>query len=226
MPGSGTRERVECGDHYARAMASHGVFLAAWWLCITGPRTPGLRAATPPDDFRAVHGGRRMGTFAQKREDRTFRATVELKWGRLRLRTLALTGPGTRVEATIAGRKIPAEIDSQGDRADPVPERGGGELRRNAGREPALRDDRTTETRTSPGDPRACRFIVRCRRWRPAPLAKGAFAHPAVAMSTRSLLGTLRAWPRRGSRFGQHRAGHLQLPLGGNPAFVHDRLFR
>jgi uncharacterized protein (DUF608 family) len=82
---------VECGDHYARAMASYGVFLAACGYEYHGPK--GYLAFAPrlaPEDFRAAFtAAEGWGTFSQKREGATQRETIELKWGKLRLQTLA-----------------------------------------------------------------------------------------------------------------------------------------
>ncbi len=82
---------VECGDHYARAMASYGVFLAACGYAHHGPKghlafAPRLR----PEDFRAAFTtAEGWGSFAQQRDGTGQRETVELRWGKLRLRSLA-----------------------------------------------------------------------------------------------------------------------------------------
>jgi hypothetical protein len=82
---------VECGDHYARAMASYGVFLAACGYAYHGPK--GHLAFAPrirPEDFRAAFTtAEGWGSFAQQRDGAGQRETVELRWGKLRLRSLA-----------------------------------------------------------------------------------------------------------------------------------------
>lgn len=86
---------VECGDHYARSMASYGVFLAACGYAYHGPK--GYLSFAPritPENFRApftVADG--WGTFSQQRDAKSQRETLELKWGKLRLRTLAFELP-------------------------------------------------------------------------------------------------------------------------------------
>ncbi len=82
---------VECGDHYARAMASYGVFLAACGYEYHGPK--GHLAFAPrlaPDSFRAAFTtAEGWGSFAQQRQAGEQHETIELKWGKLRLRSLA-----------------------------------------------------------------------------------------------------------------------------------------
>jgi uncharacterized protein (DUF608 family) len=86
---------VECGDHYARSMASYGVFLAACGFEYHGPKGHmGFDPRLEPEDFKATFtAAEGWGTFTQKREGRTQKATVDIKYGRLRLRTLEIAIP-------------------------------------------------------------------------------------------------------------------------------------
>ena len=45
---------VECGDHYARSMASYGVFLAACGFEYHGPKGHLASPRAEPEDFRAA----------------------------------------------------------------------------------------------------------------------------------------------------------------------------
>jgi uncharacterized protein (DUF608 family) len=90
---------VECGDHYARAMASHGCLLALCGFAYDGPA--GRLAFSPrlgPEDFRAFFAGSEgWGTLWQKREGTRWVHGVDLVRGRLRLAELGLAWPvGTR----------------------------------------------------------------------------------------------------------------------------------
>jgi uncharacterized protein (DUF608 family) len=82
---------VECGDHYARAMASYGEFLAACGYEYHGPK--GHLAFAPrlaPENFRAAFTtAEGWGSFAQQCQGDRQHVTIELKWGKLRLRSLA-----------------------------------------------------------------------------------------------------------------------------------------
>jgi uncharacterized protein (DUF608 family) len=114
---------VECGDHYARAMASYGVYLAACGYEYHGPK--GRLAFAPrlaPEDFRAAFTtAEGWGTFSQKREGQTQRAGIDLKCGRLRLKTLALApadgAKPTKVSVTVDGKAAPATLKLDAGRA-------------------------------------------------------------------------------------------------------------
>jgi uncharacterized protein (DUF608 family) len=103
---------VECGDHYARSMASYGVFLAACGYEYHGPK--GYLAFAPrlsPENFRAAFTtAEGWGTFSQKDEGGSRKAEIAQKWGKLRLRTLALAVPeGMKpgaVTVSVAGKAV------------------------------------------------------------------------------------------------------------------------
>src|SRR5205807_4943800 len=75
---------VECGDHYARAMASYGVFLAACGFEHHGPKGHlGFAPQLTPEKFRAPFtAAEGWGTFTQKREGQNQRERVDVRWGR------------------------------------------------------------------------------------------------------------------------------------------------
>jgi non-lysosomal glucosylceramidase len=101
---------VECGDHYARSMASYGVFLAACGFEYHGPKehlgfvprvmagepTPvviGAASRTPRTFQCAFTAAEGWGTYSQTAESGNQSAEVVVKWGKLRVRTLALGCP-------------------------------------------------------------------------------------------------------------------------------------
>lgn len=94
---------VECGDHYARAKASYGVYLAACGYQYHGPKGfLGFAPRLSPEDFRAAFTtAEGWGTFSQKREGGGQQDAIEVKWGKLRLRTLAFALPETAAPKTV-----------------------------------------------------------------------------------------------------------------------------
>ncbi|HXP63074.1 MAG TPA: GH116 family glycosyl-hydrolase [Dongiaceae bacterium] len=109
---------VECGDHYARSMASYGIFLAACGFEYHGPKgrlgfAPRLAPAHFQAAFTTAEG---WGTYSQKLEFSPLQTPVSaqselsLKWGNLRLRTLTLELPvqfhPTTVRVELEGRSL------------------------------------------------------------------------------------------------------------------------
>jgi uncharacterized protein (DUF608 family) len=115
---------IECGDHYARSMASYGVFLTACGYEYHGPKSHLTFAPRlTPDHFKcAFTAAEGWGTFAQDAAAGTHKAEVLLKWGRLHLRTLSLATvagvrPGT-VTAMAAGKAVPATLEVSAGKAN------------------------------------------------------------------------------------------------------------
>ena len=97
-------------------MASYGVFLTACGYDYHGPKGHlGFAPRLTPENFRAPFTtAEGWGTFSQKSDGGSQSAKIEMKSGRLRLKTLALQlvahAKASKVAITVAGQPIPATL--------------------------------------------------------------------------------------------------------------------
>jgi len=119
---------VECGDHYARSMASYGVFLAACGFAYNGPGGQiGFAPRLTPENFKAPFTtAEGWGTYSQKAAGGGLRSAIAVKWGQVRLRTLELAASAQtgsvvakvgdkRVEASVVCREGKATVSFRDD---------------------------------------------------------------------------------------------------------------
>jgi len=112
---------IECGDHYARGMASHGVFLGLCGFEYHGPKAHlGFAPRITPEAFRAAFtAAEGWGTLSQDRKTGVQTNRIEVKWGKLRVKTLAFELPeGVKVgevKVTVPGGGVQVEVQ-QDDR--------------------------------------------------------------------------------------------------------------
>jgi len=113
---------VECSSHYARAMASQGVYLAACGFEYDGPKGHlGFAPRITPEKFRAAFTtAEGWGSFSQKSEGGGRRAEINLRWGTMRLKELALELRDARsigrVSVTVGGKPVPARFQQDARR--------------------------------------------------------------------------------------------------------------
>jgi non-lysosomal glucosylceramidase len=117
---------VECGDHYARSMASYGVFLAACGFEYHGPHQhigfdPRVFSSHQHDRFQcAFTSAEGWGSYSQTVTPETFQCRLTLKQGILRLRTIALNAPegfsGAGAQVKLDGKKQAHRFDQDGPR--------------------------------------------------------------------------------------------------------------
>ena len=105
---------VECGDHYARSMASYGVFLAACAFTYNGPAGHiGFAPKLTPENFKAPFtSAEGWGSFSQTKDAGKLEAEIALKWGKLCLRSVSLATDSKPASATVElnGKTISVEL--------------------------------------------------------------------------------------------------------------------
>jgi uncharacterized protein (DUF608 family) len=113
---------VECGDHYARAMASHGVFLALCGFEYHGPKQHvGMAPRLGSDDFRAAFtAAEGWGTLWQQRDDGSQQSGFEVRWGKLPVKTVAVELPDGKIvesaDVRLEGKSVTTEMSADGSR--------------------------------------------------------------------------------------------------------------
>jgi len=104
---------VEWGDHYSRSMASYGVFTAACGFEYHGPL--GYLAFSPrltPENFKAAFtSAAGWGSFSQTRSAGKQTETIDLRFGTLRLSTLAFDLPADARASKVVVRTPEGELD-------------------------------------------------------------------------------------------------------------------
>jgi hypothetical protein len=106
---------IECGDHYARAMASYGVFLAVCGFEYNGPKGEiGFAPRITPEDFRAPFiTAEGWGTFSQTIGPEQMKVELGVSWGVLSMQSLRLNPRGlpvSQVRVTVGGKKVDARL--------------------------------------------------------------------------------------------------------------------
>lgn len=113
---------VECGDHYARAMASWGCLLSVSGFVYDGPAGRiGFAPRLTPENFKAFFtAAEGWGTLSQKRQGGTQTNRFEIKWGKLRAQTLVFELPegmkATQATLTLAGQALACRQQQEGSR--------------------------------------------------------------------------------------------------------------
>jgi len=117
---------VECGDHYARSMASYGALIAISGFEYHGPkRHIGFAPRITPDNFKAPFTtAEGWGSYSQKISGGTLRAELSVKHGKVPLRNMSLVSPKgeapLKVSASLDGHPVPVTLVSQTEKVEVV----------------------------------------------------------------------------------------------------------
>jgi uncharacterized protein (DUF608 family) len=110
---------VECGDHYARALASWGCLLALEGFVYDGPaQRLGFAPRWQAEDFKAFFtAAEGWGSLRQRRSEHSQENAVEVKYGQVGLRELLLKVPDSvtvkQVQARVGEREVTAEVQGK-----------------------------------------------------------------------------------------------------------------
>ncbi len=110
---------VECGDHYARSMASYGVFLAACGFEYHGPQAHiGFAPRLSPENFKcAFTSAEGWGSFSQTKTDGKWNAKISVRWGKLRIKSVALEwAEASSIHVRQGQSEVPATFSRTGKR--------------------------------------------------------------------------------------------------------------
>jgi hypothetical protein len=113
---------IECGEHYARAMAGYGVFLGACGFEHHGPAGHiGFAPKLSPDDFAAAFtAAEGWGLFRQQRRPAEQTCEIEVRFGRLRVSSLAFETPRAprHVVVEVGSRELQPNVHTSGSRVE------------------------------------------------------------------------------------------------------------
>jgi non-lysosomal glucosylceramidase len=112
---------IECSDHYSRAMASYGGFIAACGFTQNGPKGQiGFAPKINPENFKASFtSAGAWGTLQQERTESSQTNTIKIAFGKLNLQEIELAlssnNKAASVGVTINDKTLDSEFKQNGN---------------------------------------------------------------------------------------------------------------
>ena len=113
---------IEGGEHYVRSLASWSCLLGASGYIYDGPAgNIGFAPRLTPEDFKCFFSGAQgWGSLVQQRQGKVQTNAIEVKWGRLRVKSLVLelpeAGLTVDVRVQVAGDTVGSQVAQDGRR--------------------------------------------------------------------------------------------------------------
>jgi uncharacterized protein (DUF608 family) len=107
---------VECGDHYARSMASYGALIAISGFEYHGPQGHiGFAPRLTPENFKAPFtAAQGWGTYEQESRISNLKSQLSIRYGKLRLKTISLAPAKemqpAAVKVSVCGKALDASL--------------------------------------------------------------------------------------------------------------------
>ncbi len=108
---------IECGDHYARAMASYGVFLSTCgFICHCPDGCFEFKPRLKPENFKAAFtSANGWGSYSQIFETSLGKSELTVKWGEIILNEIAIGLPeqakSTKISVAYEKKVVPSTIE-------------------------------------------------------------------------------------------------------------------